>query len=468
LPPKRKIEDERISPDHEGFFHGAMGGGRMSGVTLEEAQRKFASALQDLRQSNVAAFELWLKGAPADASPAGRNAIAGQIASSRRKLASEFVTGRAAAIVETLNAGARAHILRKLAEFATLGELPTMHDAGSPLPAGRWSGALRAAFGAALGGAAALLVLSALAMHGERARPAAGATTRATSQIPAPAPGGDVAAPVPRRDAGAPASPGPAPRADTPAAATQNAKPRPPAPSPDTSELSALMVIIGAFGAAAGAFAAAMPAWVRGGWRQAKRGPLGGIAIAALALGGAGLVGRWLTGPASWWSLLLAVVAALAVWLVRALWPDDAPAPATEHAAAVAALERQLRVDSEIWTAFASGLVLGDKGGDRSAQQLDQVRAVILAHRDGGEAGEEILRVIEQELGLPIGPRDAVAAGAAPAWPDFSWTPRHAGEFETFGIVEPGDLVRVKIPPRTTVENGTTRIVQKGVVVRKS
>ena len=62
----------------------------------------------------------------------------------------------------------------------------------------------------------------------------------------------------------------------------------------------------------------------------------------------------------------------------------------------------------------------------------------------------------------------AASAGEPPAWPDFSWTPRHAREFETFGIVEPGDLVRVKIPPQAIVENGATRIVQKGVVVRKS
>jgi hypothetical protein len=191
-----------------------------------------------------------------------------------------------------------------------------------------------------------------------------------------------------------------------------SAKPQSPLPiSSTTPEMGALSVVIGAFGAALGALAAAMPALARSRRRQAK---------------------------------------------------------ATEPQAVVAALDRQLLVDSAIWTALASGLVLGDEGGDRSAKQLDQVRATILAHRERGDAGEEILRVIEQELGLPIGPRQAVPAGDPPAWPDFSWTPLHAREFETFGIIESGDPVRVKIPPRTTVENGATRIVQKGVVVRKS
>jgi hypothetical protein len=230
-------------------------------------------------------------------------------------------------------------------------------------------------------------------------------------------------------------------------------------------------MIIGAFGAAIGALAGAMPARVRIRRRQAKRGALnetGWIAIGAVVLGGAGLAGRLLAGPASWWSALLAVAAALAAWLAGALWPGDAPAQATGHQAVVAALNRHLLVDSAIWTALASGLVLGEEGSDRSAKQLDQLRSTILAHRDRGEAGEEILRVVEQELRLPIGPRDAVPAGEPSAWPDFSWTPRHAREFETFGIIESGDLVQVKIPPRTTVENGTTRIVQKGVVVRKS
>jgi hypothetical protein len=444
----------------------------MSGVTLQDVQRSFTAALQDLRQSNLAAFELWLQGALAKG-PVAPAAIAGQIAASRRKLADDFVAGRAAAVVETLNAGAGTHIQRQLAEFATLGELPAMTpamtEASSPRPAGR---ALRAALGAALGAAAALLMLSALATRGEPARPVAvpapapqvtsqtATSQTATSPTHALAAVGGLAGPANRGDNGQPAPP------TAHAAAAPSAKPQPPAPARNGAPASALAVIIGAFGAAIGALAAAIPGRQRGG--RAKRGPAGGIAVAALALGAAGLAGRWLAGPAPWWDASLAVAAALAVWLVRALWPGDAAASATGDTAAAAALERQLRLDSAIWSALASGLVLGGQDGDRPAKELDQVRAVILAHRDRGEAGEEILRVIEQELHLPIGPRDAAAAGEAPAWRDFSWSPRHAREFDTFGIVEPGDLVRVKIPPQTTVENGTTRIIQKGVVVRKS
>ena len=97
-------------------------GGACGMSELQDAEQTFAAALRDLRQSNLAAFELWLKGT--DDRPAARNAIAEQIASSRRKLAHEFVTGKAAAIVEALNARSKVHILRQLGEFATLGDLP--------------------------------------------------------------------------------------------------------------------------------------------------------------------------------------------------------------------------------------------------------------------------------------------------------------------------------------------------------
>src|ERR1700722_4405605 len=447
-------------------------GGACGMSELQDAEQTFAAALRDLRRSNLAAFELWLKGT--DDRPAARSAIAEEIASSRRKLAHDFVTGKAAAIVEALNAGAKAHILRQLGEFATLGDLPAVPGPGAPGQAGRWSGAVRAALGAALGAGAALLVLSALAIHGVRVSSAA--PPPATSHIAAQAPVGDTAAPAPSAPPSPPsAPPNPLPKADAHAAATPSApaptapapdaRPQPPAPARGGAPAAALPAVGGAFGAAIGALAVAMPA--RAG-RRTKRGPRGGIAIAVLLLGAAGLAGRWLAGPAPWWSALLAVAAALAVWLVRAFAPSDAPAPASDHAAAAAALERQLLVDSAIWTALASGLVLGDTGSERSARQLDQVRAVILAHRGRGDTGEEILRVVEQELGLPSAARGAASAGEPPAWPDFSWTPRHAREFETFGIVEPGDLVRVKIPPQAIVDNGATRIVQKGVVVRKS
>jgi hypothetical protein len=434
----------------------------MSGVTLQDAERSFAAALQNLRQSHLAAFELWLRGALAKGAT-GSDAVAGQIAASRRKLAEAFVTGRAAAIAETLTPGAGARIQQRLAEFATLGDLPTLAEAGAPKDPDRWSGALRTALGAALGAAVALLVLASVPTRGPRALPPTVAAQEASQAKPHPPTNAEHAAdPAPGQQP-APAPPNAAAKPD----AAPAAKPRHPTPPARNGARSGLLAaIIGAFGAAIGAFATAMPARRRDA--AALRSPLGGIAIGALAIGAAGLAGRWLTGPAPWWSALLAVAAALAVWLVRELWPGKASDASASEQPAVTALERQLRADCAVWSALAAGLVLGGEGGEGPAKELDHVRAIVLTHRDRGVAGEEILRVIEQELRLPIGPREAVAAGDPPAWADFNWSPQRAGEFDTFGIVEPGDLVRVKIAPQTVVENGAARVIQKGVVVRKS
>jgi hypothetical protein len=96
--------------------------------------------------------------------------------------------------------------------------------------------------------------------------------------------------------------------------------------------------------------------------------------------------------------------------------------------------------------------------------KIDHVRSIILARRDRAEPGEDILCIVEQELGLPRGPRP----GGGPTIPaEFIWQPRHADLYEPFGMVKAGDTVEVKVPPQMTTDaQGIETVFQKGTVVR--
>jgi hypothetical protein len=455
----------------------------VTAVILTEADRQFAAVLRDLRQSNIQVFEAWLNGSLAGDADGTWKMVPFRISAIRRKFGEEYVTSKAPAVIDALHPGMGPHIVRQLSEFTTFGELPRPIDLVFLERSDGWHNAMRAAIGAALGAAAALLLFAALTASGFRDEvpPASGmALSKRTAANPPPPTfkhraetptGGGVTLPppMPPDSSVVPSAPSPtnsvvAPNPDRRSASYSRV------PPPTT-----LWIIIGAMGAAMGALLAIAPTLPQLVSRKAKPrwfgliGTVPAITVGAVFLGGAGLVGRTLAGPAPWWNALLVIAAALAIPLVRSFRLGGTGSQEIKQQTAVRALEQQLLADSAIWSALSSGLVVGQEGIDRSATLLNHVRGIILAHRDRGEAGENILRIVEQELRLPLRPRDASRPGAPSAQDEFTWAPQCAEQYEIFGIVEPGDTVSVKIPLRVTVDSsGVRTVVQKGLVVRKT
>jgi hypothetical protein len=135
---------------------------------------------------------------------------------------------------------------------------------------------------------------------------------------------------------------------------------------------------------------------------------------------------------------------------------------AQDRRSAVEALRQELMAESNFWSLMAGGLV---------SQKTDfhvvaALKSLILEHRERNEHSEDILQLIEQELGLVVGGK--MTEGATPALGDFVWAAEHEKLYDTFGIVEIGDRVKVKVPPRTvTSRSGALTVVQRGLVSRQ-
>jgi hypothetical protein len=240
----------------------------------------------------------------------------------------------------------------------------------------------------------------------------------------------------------------------------------------------------GALGAAFGAFVVVVPPLRRPNLIGPGAGPLtlarragwallllrgGALAAAASAAVTAiiGLLGLLFTGPKPLWTVLLGFAAVFLIVLFRWAFPRQEKHDRRQsvRTAAASALDRELKVDAELWAVLAAGLATRPGAGPSTDPKLDHVRSIILARRDRAEPGEGILTIVEQELGLPTGPR---SDDGKQALTEFTWEPRHADLYEPFGLIKVGDIVEVKVPPQmTTNAQGIETVFQKGTVVRK-
>src|SRR5262249_2315501 len=147
--------------------------------------------------------------------------------------------------------------------------------------------------------------------------------------------------------------------------------------------------------------------------------------------------------------------------------PDPAnPDRDTLRRQLTARLDAELKADANIWAVLSAALVLKrDDFGVRFATDLREITTIILARRAEREAGEDILQVIEQHLGLPSG---ADASHSQIATSEFIWKSEHAHDYDTFGAVYSGDLVSVSSHP-VYIEDGAgeRRVAPNGLVSSK-
>ena len=436
-------------------------------TTLIDAHDRFAAALDELRRNYLTEFELWAKSA-LDRTPDASREAADWIASARKRFSDEFLDQRAPAIIRTLNRNAEFDILRELRSYDAKSEparratAPQRHWMPS-----LWRTVLAAAFGAVAG-----VILLTMQPIGEvpkapppvtepvRPRPTPPGTENPTPQLPA---------------------------LPTPAQVT-------PAPQPQpviTREAMILQLLLAAFvaalGAAIGVFIVASPPLRVLMERFGLKGPtlqlarnLGGtlllfrigsfIALAAALLTGFFALIAWLLGGSKPLHVAIGIAALATVFAARWTGPDATTSDRESlRRELIARLDGQLRADSDIWAALAAALVL-DRGGAAALPQpgVKDVVNVILARRALHESGEDILQVVEQQLGLPSGPVPAGARQKSDGASEFVWKPEHAQTYSTFGIVEVGDVVTVSTAPLYIADaGGAKRVSQKGVVIRK-
>jgi hypothetical protein len=451
-------------------------GSRMTATSMIEAAGKFAAALDELRRKHVGAFELWLKGALGNSPDAVEKGIAERIAGVRKQFADEFINGRAPVLLAALNPQSRLDIVQQLRTFEAHADRVRYFDTVTRDGGRGQPGMLRALVGAALGAAAGLLLFL-LQAGGPNEATIPTAQAPSTQALSTQAPSAQQPAPPAALPNEAPLA---APRGDGPAPRPkEGAAPLGPHGSP---ELSAFMVLSGACGAALGVFIVLCPPLRRltrmgfgpGVLGLAQRFGLGflllreGVAAAAVRVAVtalAGLAGLFFTGPKPLWTVLLGLAAVLLIVLFRSAFPqgDARDQHAAARRAAVTALDRELTVDSELWTALAAGLATRPASAASQQPELDHVRSIILARRDSAEPADSILGIVEQELGLPIGPRQDGATQT-----EFIWGPQHADQYQPYGVVKAGDRVEVKVPPRMTNDaGGAPTVFQKGTVIRK-
>jgi hypothetical protein len=135
----------------------------------------------------------------------------------------------------------------------------------------------------------------------------------------------------------------------------------------------------------------------------------------------------------------------------------------TRGAKATEVLDQHLAADARLLSQLSAALTLQKP----ESGLLAEVRSIVLDRRERREPGEEILQLIEQEIGLPVGPRSEAPTSPS-AKTEFIWGPQYAQQYNSFGVVEEGDLVEVKMPPRTNVgASGVTTVLKKGLVARK-
>lgn len=386
----------------------------MTTTTLPDAHRRFAAALDDLRRRYVAEFDRWLR-AGASSQEADE-----KIATARSKFADDFLDQQAPTIIRVLNCDAEHDILDALRSFeARPAPLPRPAPSAHRWQANLWRTAVAAAFGAV-----AAVILLALQ---------------------------PVAETIPR-------------------------------------DMMVLWLIAAAFVAALGAaigvaVVAAPPLDVvlarmglRGLPLQIARklgavfallraGPL--ITLSAVLLGGLFALLAWILGGSKPLHVLIGLAAIAAMLAARWTAPDPAsPDRDLVRRQLVARLDAELQSDANVWAALAAALVLKREDfGARMTADAKEITNIILARRAQREAGEEILQVIEQHLGLPCG---AAATRPQAAVSEFVWKPEHAQDYTIFGAVDAGDLVSVSSQPLYVEDSsGARRVTQKGVVTRK-
>jgi hypothetical protein len=383
-------------------------------TTLLEAHRRFAAALDDLRRQYVAEFDRWLRsgGSPREADE--------KIAAARSKFSDEFIDGQAPAIIRGLNRDAEHDILHALRSFEAR---PT--PLARPIaPARLWQASLwRTALAAAFGAIAAVILLA--------LQPIDETVTREA-----------------------------------------------------TIRLLIVAAFVGALGAAIGVTVVAAPPLdtliarlglsglpLRIGRKLGavfallRAGPL--IMLSAVLLGGLFTVIAWLLGGSQPLHVLIALIALLGLLTARFTAPDPAnPDRDALRRQLTARLDAELKTDAAVWAVLAAALVLKrDDFGARFATDLREITTIILARRAEREAGENILQVIEQHLGLPSG---ADASHPQCLSSEFIWKSEHAHDYDTFGAVYSGDLVSVSSQPLYIEDgSGERRVSRKGLVTRK-
>jgi hypothetical protein len=205
------------------------------------------------------------------------------------------------------------------------------------------------------------------------------------------------------------------------------------------------------------------------GWRLGvtfaflRAGPL--MTLMAVLLSGLfGLI-AWLVGAGKPLPVLVAFSALAIVLSLR--WtapPGGGRDPDTLQRTLLAQLDEALKADANAWAAVAAGLVLmrSDSHAPRRPE-LQEITNIILSRRANKEPSDDILRVVEQRLGIR-------ADGKQPPQMEqvFTWKPEHEQYYETFGLVEPGVVVAVSQQP-LFVEGagGSWRVSKKGLVAPK-
>ena len=383
-------------------------------TTLLEAHRRFAAALDDLRRQYVTDFDRWLRGG------ASSQEADEKIATGRAKFSDDFLDQQAPPIIRALNRDAEHDILQALRSF----EARPAPLRRPPPSANRWQASpWRTALAAALGAVAAVILLA--------LQPIAETITR-------------------------------------------------------EAMIRSLIVaaFVAALGAAIGVGIVAAPPLdsllARAGLRGLplkiarklgavfallRAGPL--ITLSAVLLGGLFALIAWLIGGSNPLHVLIGIIAIVGMLTMRFTAPDPAnPDRDMLRRQLTARLDAELQADANIWAALAAALALKrDDVGPGIATDLREITNIILARRAQRETAEEILQVIEQHLGLPCGP----AASHLPAVAsEFVWKAEHARDYETFGAVNAGDLVRVKSQPLYIDDgSGGKHVSEKGLVTRK-
>jgi hypothetical protein len=383
-------------------------------TTLLEAHRRFAAALDDLRRQYVAELDRWLRsgGSPQEAGE--------KITAARSRFSDEFIDGRAPAIIRALNRDAEHDILHALRSFEAR-PAPLARPVASPRlwQVSVWRTALAAAFGAIA--AAILLAL----------QPIDETLTREAA-----------------------------------------------------IRLLIVVAFVGALGAAIGVTVVAAPPLdaligrmglsglplriarkLGAVFAFLRAGPL--ITLSAVLLGGLFTVIAWLLGGSQPLHVLIGLIALIGLLTARFTAPDPAnPDRDALRRQLTARLDVELKADANVWAALAAALVLKrDDFGAHFATDLREITNIILARRAQHEAGEDILQVIEQHLGLPSGGN---ASHPQNAVPEFIWKSEHAHDYDTFGAVYSGDLVSVSSQPLYIEDGGgERRVSRKGLVTRK-
>jgi hypothetical protein len=448
----------------------------MTATTLVEAGRRFAASLEELRSKYCGLFTSWLDSALAKNPRAARQEVPQRIATIRRQFADEFIHIVAPKVIETLNPSAKRVVVQELVLYVNQVELPPSANL-LPVVSNHWRpGILRTVLGAAIGTAAALLLL-ALQASGP-------AEQTASTRHPIPTLGSPtapvVAAPLPAMPA-----PAPAPVQATP---KPNVAPGPQAAAPASGETNrdikqtALQIIIGAFGAALGAFAVACPPLrvllMRFGLGRFSLGLIGkfgitffllrrivfALIVSAILLFAVGFIGLIFIGPNPAWNILFALAAILAIALTRYYesLPDGDGYSAVRRAA-INAVNYQLGVDGNMWAALSAGLAVQPAASGSPHLEINRLKSVIVTRRAQSDDPDRILRVVEQELDLPPGGATVEAEVS-----EFDWTLQSAERYDTVGIVGVGDTVTVLESPRVTINfDGTTVVLEKGKVMAK-